>query len=86
MGRSLLYVLLPAFLLLAGCSGKQYDKSNADMKANLEPELWDTSQILKNLQRGRPLTEQEKKALASRGAIQFDLDVKENEEVQSSNS
>ena len=82
MGRSLLYVLLPAFLLLAGCSGKQYDKSNADMKANLEPELWNTSQILNNLQRGRPLTEQEKKALASRGAIQFDLDVKENEEVQ----
>ncbi|KHK03613.1 LysM peptidoglycan-binding domain-containing protein [Desulfovibrio sp. TomC] len=82
MGRYLLFVLLPAFLLLSGCSGKQYDKSNADMKANLEPELWDTSQILKNLQRGRPLTEQEKKALASRGAIQFDLDVKENEEVQ----
>ena len=83
MGRYLLlFVLLPAFLLLAGCGGKQYDKSNADMKANLEPELWDTSQILKNLQRGRPLTEQEKKALASRGAIQFDLDVKENEEVQ----
>jgi membrane-bound lytic murein transglycosylase D len=82
MGRYLLFLLLPAFLLLPGCAGKQYDKSNADMKANLEPELWDTSQILKNLQRGRPLTEQEKKALASRGAIQFDLDVKENEEVQ----
>ena len=82
MGRYLLFVLLPAFLLLSGCSGKQYDKSNADMKANLEPELWNTSQILQNLQRGRPLTEQEKKALASRGAIQFDLDVKENEEVQ----
>jgi len=82
MGRSLLYVLLPVFLLLAGCSGKQYDKSNADMKANLEPELWDNSQILKNLQRGRPLTEQEKKALASRGAIQFNLDVADNQEVQ----
>ncbi|MFP5258642.1 MAG: LysM peptidoglycan-binding domain-containing protein, partial [Acidobacteriota bacterium] len=82
MGRYLLFVLLPAFLLLSGCSGKQYDKSNADMKANLEPELWDNSRILQNLQRGRPLTEQEKKALASRGAIQFDLDVKENEEVQ----
>ncbi|QAZ66287.1 LysM peptidoglycan-binding domain-containing protein [Solidesulfovibrio carbinolicus] len=83
MGRYLLlFVLLPAFLLSAGCADKQYDKSNADMKANLEPELWDTSQILNNLHRGRPLTEQEKKALASRGAIQFDLDVKENEEVQ----
>lgn len=82
MGRYLLFVLLPAFLLLAGCSGKQYDKSNADMKPNLEPDIWDTSQILKNLQRGRPLTEKEKLALASRGAIQFDLDVKDNEEVQ----
>jgi membrane-bound lytic murein transglycosylase D len=82
MGRYLLFVLLPAFLLLSGCAGQQYNKSNADMKPNLEPELWDTSQILKNLQRGRPLTEQEKKALASQGAIRFDLDVADNEEVQ----
>ncbi|MHC1791751.1 LysM peptidoglycan-binding domain-containing protein [Solidesulfovibrio sp.] len=82
MGRYLLFVLLPAFLLLSGCAGQQYTKSNADMKPNLEPELWDTTQILKNLQRGRPLTEQEKKALASQGAIRFDLDVADNEEVQ----
>jgi membrane-bound lytic murein transglycosylase D len=80
MARYFLLVVLPALLLLSGCAGHKND--NPDMRANLEPELWDTSQILKNLQRGRPLTEQEKKALASRGSIQFNLDVKDNEEVQ----
>jgi membrane-bound lytic murein transglycosylase D len=80
MARYFLLVVLPALLLLSGCAAHKND--NADMQANLEPELWDTSQILKNLQRGRPLTEQEKKALASRGSIQFNLDVKDNEEVQ----
>ena len=82
MVRYLLPALLPVFLLLAGCAGQQYEKSNADMKANLEPELWDTSKILQDLKRGRPLTQQEKAALASRGSIQFNLDVKDNEEVQ----
>jgi membrane-bound lytic murein transglycosylase D len=81
MARYLWLAILPALLLLPGCAGNKYEKNN-DMKANLEPEVWDTSQILKNLQRGRPLTEQEKKALASRGSIQFDLDVKDTEEVQ----
>ena len=71
---------LAFLLLLTGCAGKNH--TNTDMKANLEPELWDTSIILKDLKRGRPLTEQEKKALASRGSIQFNLDVKETEEVQ----
>ncbi len=81
MARFLLCCFLPLLLALAGCAGNKYDK-NTDMKANLEPEVWDTSQILKDLKRGRPLTEQEKKALASRGAIQFNLDVADNEEVQ----
>ncbi len=81
MARYFLLAFLPILLALSGCAGNKYDKNN-DMKANLEPEVWDTTQILKDLQRGRPLTEQEKKALASRGAIQFDLDVKDNEEVQ----
>jgi membrane-bound lytic murein transglycosylase D len=80
MIQQLVIVLLAAVLLLPGCAAKNHD--NADMKANLEPELWDTSIILKDLKKGRPLTEQEKKALASRGSIQFNLDVKENEEVQ----
>jgi len=71
---------LAFLLLLTGCAGKNH--GNTDMKANLEPELWDTSLILKDLKRGRPLTEQEKRALASRGSIQFNLDVKETEEVQ----
>lgn len=76
-----LFAILPVLLWLPGCAGNKYDKNN-DMKANLEPEVWDTSQILKDLKRGRPLTEQEKQALASRGAIQFNLDVKDTEEVQ----
>jgi len=69
-------------LVVPGCGGKnQADKENYDMRANLEPELWD-SKVLEDLKRGRPLTEQEKRALASRGEIQFDLDVRETEEVQ----
>jgi len=69
-------------LVASGCGGKgQTDKENYDMRANLEPELWDTK-ILEDIKRGRPLTEQEKRALASRGEIQFDLDVRETEEVQ----
>ncbi len=81
MARSLTLAIIPILLIIAGCAGNKYDK-NADMRANLEPEVWDTSSILKDLKRGRPLTEQEKKALASRGAIHFNLDVADNEEVQ----
>lgn len=81
MARNLPWLVFSLLLILTGCAGNKYDK-NTDMKANLEPEVWDTSQILKDLKRGRPLTEQEKKALASRGAIQFNLDVADNEEVQ----
>lgn len=78
------YVALVFCLLLfltPGCGGKQTDKENYDMKANLEPELWD-SKVLEDIKRGRPLTEQEKRAMASRGEIQFNLDVRETEEVQ----
>jgi membrane-bound lytic murein transglycosylase D len=67
--------------LAPGCGGKQADKENYDMRANLEPELWD-SKILEDIKRGRPLTEQEKRAMSTRGEIQFDLDVRETEEVQ----
>jgi membrane-bound lytic murein transglycosylase D len=77
-----LAVLFCLVLFLApGCGGKQTDKENYDMRANLEPELWD-AKILEDIKRGRPLTEQEKRAMASRGEIQFDLDVRETEEVQ----
>lgn len=78
MAHRLLVASLGILLLLSGCARK----NTQDMQANLEPEVWDTTQILKDLKRGRPLTEQEKKALASQGSIQFNLDVTENEEVQ----
>ncbi|EFL49255.1 Lytic transglycosylase catalytic [Solidesulfovibrio fructosivorans JJ]] len=81
MARYILFAILPVLLVLSGCAGNKYEKNN-DMRANLEPEVWDTTQILKDLKRGRPLTKQEKEALASRGAIQFNLDVADNEEVQ----
>ncbi len=75
-------MLCLSLFLAPGCGGKnQVDKDNIDMRANLEPELWD-ARILEDIKRGRPLTEQEKSALSSRGEIQFDLDVRETEEVQ----
>ncbi len=82
MARYLILAFCSVLFLLPGCAGHKYEKDNVDMKANLEPEVWDNSLILKDLKRGRPLTEQEKQALASRGSIQFNLDVKDNEEVQ----
>ena len=78
MAHRFLVAFFAGLLLLSGCAHKQ----TQDMQANLEPEVWDTTQILKDLKRGRPLTEQEKRALASQGSIQFNLDVKETEEVQ----
>ena len=80
MRRSLL-ILLGAFLLFAqGCANKSGDVENFDMAANLEPELFDSS--LKDIKRGRPLTEKEMRALASQGEIQLNLDVQETDEVE----
>jgi len=80
--RRLLPLLLGFSLLFAyGCAGKNSDVENFDMAANLEPELFDISP-LKDLEGGRPLTEQEMKALASQGEIHLDLDVQETDEVE----
>jgi len=80
MRRSLL-ILLGAILLFAqGCANKSSDVENFDMAANLEPELFDST--LKDIKRGRPLTEKEMKALASQGEIQLNLDVQETDEVE----
>ncbi len=72
-------VLVACLLLVSACGGKKYQGDNQDMQPNLDPELSDN--FLK-IKRPRPLTEQEKKALASKTDIPFKLDVKENEEVQ----
>ncbi len=80
--RRLLPALLGFSLLFVfGCAGKNGDVENFDMAANLEPELFDVSS-LKDLKRGRPLTEKEMKALASQGEIQLNLDVQETDEVE----
>ncbi|WP_034642877.1 LysM peptidoglycan-binding domain-containing protein [Desulfovibrio inopinatus] len=68
-------------IVLSGC-GKGYyaDKENYDMQANLEPELWETNFL--SVKRGRPLTEVERKALASKPTIPFNLDVTQTAQVE----
>lgn len=77
MQRTAIAFLALCLLLLPGCARKQAD--NQDMTPNLDAELSDD--FLK-ITRPRPLTEQEKKALASQTDIPFNLDVRETEEVQ----
>lgn len=67
-------------LVITSCSSKQITDMSG-MEGNLEPELWQTQQIL-NLTRGRPLTEKEKQALASKTDINFNLDLSETQEVR----
>jgi len=77
--RPSLRVLLVLCLLLLPACAKKYQADNQDMRPNLDPEL---SQDFLKIKRPRPLTEQEKKALASRTDIPFNLDVRETEDVQ----
>ncbi|GAB6038371.1 hypothetical protein JCM15519_29300 [Fundidesulfovibrio butyratiphilus] len=75
--KTAVFVLFVLFLVSA-CA-KKYHSDNGDMTPNLEPEI--TADTLK-INRPRPLTEQEKKALASKIDIPFNLDVRQTEEVQ----
>jgi membrane-bound lytic murein transglycosylase D len=72
------WLLIIGLFLASGCAKKQ-QPDNQDMKPNLERELSDD--FLK-IKRPRPLTQQEKAALASKTDIPFNLDVRETEEVQ----
>jgi len=73
-------ILVLCLVLVAACATK--DKAdNQDMEPNLDPELLFKSGFLK-IKRPRPLTQQEKDALASKSDIPFNLDVRETEDVQ----
>ncbi|WP_243312710.1 LysM peptidoglycan-binding domain-containing protein [Fundidesulfovibrio agrisoli] len=78
MRSSVRALLILCLVLLPACA-KKYQADNQDMKPNLDPEL---SQDFLKIKRPRPLTEQEKKALASKTDIPFNLDVRETEDVQ----
>jgi membrane-bound lytic murein transglycosylase D len=73
-------VLLILCLVLSTACAKKYQADNQDMKPNLDPEL-SNPDFLK-IRRPRPLTQQEKDVLASKIDIPFNLDVRDNEEVQ----
>ena len=77
--RLLLKLFLVACLAFSGACAKKAQVDNQDMKPNLEPEL---SEDFLKIKRPRPLTQQEKEALASKTDIPFNLDVQETEEVQ----
>jgi len=79
MHRLLNYLLICCLLLLPACA-KQYKAENEDMRPNLDPELAHPDFL--KIKRPRPLTKQEKEALASKTDIPFNLDVRETEEVQ----
>ncbi|MFZ5426571.1 MAG: LysM peptidoglycan-binding domain-containing protein [Thermodesulfobacteriota bacterium] len=67
-------------LVFASACAKKYQAESQDMKPNLEPELVNPDFL--KIKRPRPLTKQEKEALASKTDIPFNLDVRETEEVQ----
>jgi len=71
-------ILIVLLLLTAACAAN--DHSGQDARANLDPEL--TNPDFLKIRRPRPLTQQEKDALASKTDIPFNLDVRETEDVQ----
>ncbi len=80
MTQPLLRWFLVLCLVLTSACAKKYQAENQDMKPNLDPEL-SNPDFLK-IKRPRPLTKQEKEALASKTDIPFNLDVRETEDVQ----
>ncbi|GFK93705.1 Membrane-bound lytic murein transglycosylase D [Fundidesulfovibrio magnetotacticus] len=79
MHKSLTCLLIFSMLILSACA-KKYQAENDDMRPNLDPELAHPDFL--KIKRPRPLTKQEKEALASKTDIPFNLDVRETEEVQ----
>jgi len=79
MHKLLTWLLLLCLTMASACA-KKYQSDNQDMKPNLDPELANPDFL--KIKRPRPLTQQEKEALASRTDIPFNLDVRDTEEVQ----
>jgi membrane-bound lytic murein transglycosylase D len=74
--KKFLVALAVSILLAPGCAKKN---ENSDT-VNLDPELQNFEKL--DIKRGRPLTDREKKVLASQTELKFDLGDQENEEVQ----
>jgi len=74
--KKILAVLAASILLVFGCAKK---KENTEA-VNLDPELQNFEKL--DIKRGRPLTEREKKVLATQTELKFDLAEQQNEEVQ----
>ena len=79
MHKPLTWLLILCLAMTSACA-KKYQSDNQDMKPNLDPELANPDFL--KIKRPRPLTQQEKDALASRTDIPFNLDVRDTEEVQ----
>ena len=79
MHKSFRWLLILCLVMTAACA-KKYQADNQDMKPNLDPELANPDFL--KIKRARPLTQQEKEALASKTDIPFNLDVRDTEEVQ----
>lgn len=80
MKTPLRWLLILAVVALTPACAKKYQADSQDMKPNLDPEL--SSPDFLKIHRPRPLTKQEKEALASKTDIPFNLDVRDTEEVQ----
>ena len=74
--KKFLVALAVSILFASGCAKK---KEIPDA-VNLDPELQNFEKL--DIKRGRPLTEREKKVLASQTELKFDLVDQQNEEVQ----
>ena len=76
--RHISFTLLLTLIVLAGCAGRRAEEYAPSGKGNLEPEITELDALKQS--RGRPLTENEKKILASHTDIKFKLNVQETEE------
>ncbi|WP_428560330.1 MAG: transglycosylase SLT domain-containing protein [Solidesulfovibrio sp. DCME] len=79
MARWHLLVIPLLLLAQAGCVG--HGTATAEPQADGEPLVW-SSRVLEKAKRDRPVTEPEKKALATQGTIPFRLEKDESEETR----
>ncbi|MBF0480597.1 MAG: transglycosylase SLT domain-containing protein [Desulfovibrionaceae bacterium] len=80
MGRLVLVVVLASMFGLAGCARQHAGEEQGLGAGNLDPELAELDGL--KFSRGRPLTAEERKVLASHGEIAFHLTGEESEQVR----